>query len=196
MVPGLRNYLTVESHEGVFARHFAACSGQDLLNQLLYVDAKTFLPGLNLAYSDRLSMAASMEVRVPFLDNSIVEFLQHVPPQMKLRGFTGKRLLRTAMKGMLPAGVIHRRKAGFGLPVRAWLRNELREVVSDLLSHSRVSARGLFDPTVIEHIREENLRGSHDYTLQIWTLLTLEHWQQIYMDHDHALAPEELAVSR
>ena len=122
----------------MFLNLFKKMPREEYLNQMLYVDAKTFLPDLNLAYSDKLSMACSIEVRVPFLDNEIVEFLQRVPPRLKIHGYTQKYLLRMAMNHVLPKAILHRRKAAFGLPIRAWLRNELRVMLTDMLSEERV----------------------------------------------------------
>jgi len=91
------------------------------------------LPELNLAYCDKLSMAASVETRVPYLDNEIVDFMCTVPPELKIRGMTSKYLLREAVKDLVPAQIIRRRKAGFGAPIRTCLRRDLREMVDDLL---------------------------------------------------------------
>jgi asparagine synthase (glutamine-hydrolysing) len=149
---------------------------------MLYVDAKTFLPDLNLAYSDKLSMASSIEVRVPFLDNEVVEFLQRVPPTLKIKGYTQKYLLRKAMHGVLPKTVLERRKAAFGLPIRAWLRNELRDMLMDMLSEERLRRHGLFEPAAVSQMIRDNETGKRDYTLQLWGLLTLELWRQIFLE--------------
>jgi len=170
-----------------FRERFQECSGEEFVNQMLYVDTKTFLPDLNLTYSDKLSMACSIETRVPFLDDEVVGFLAKVPARLKIRFSTQKYLLRKAMNGILPAGVLSRRKAGFGLPVRSWLRNELREMVGDLLSYNQVRTRGLFNPEVVENMVQANASGNGDYTLQIWSLLTLELWQQTFLDQSQAL---------
>jgi asparagine synthase (glutamine-hydrolysing) len=165
-----------------FRQHFEACASEAFLNQMLYVDMRTFLPDLNLTYSDKLSMAASIEVRVPFLDNDIVDFLSRVPPGQKIRGTTQKYILRRAMRDRLPKGVLKRRKAGFGLPFRSWLRSELREMVADLLSPAQIRKRGLFAAPMVEQMIQANQSGASDYTLQIWSLLTLEIWQRTFVD--------------
>jgi asparagine synthase (glutamine-hydrolysing) len=177
-----------------FRERFQECSGEEFLNQMLYVDSKTFLPDLNLTYSDKLSMACSIEARVPFLDDEVVGFLAKVPARLKIRFSTQKYLLRKAMTGILPAGVLSRRKAGFGLPVRSWLRNELKEMVGDLLSRDQVRKRGVFDPEVVESMVQANASGSGDYTLQIWSLLTLELWQQTFLDQSQALELPRIPV--
>ena len=161
--------------------HFSAAASLDFVDQMLYVDQQTFLPDLNLAYTDKLSMAASVEARVPFLDHVVIDFMRQVPPKLKLHGYTQKYILKKAMADVLPKEVISRRKAGFALPVRSWLRNELREMVGDLLSEKRVRERGLFEPSAVMKMVRDNGK-SRDYTLQLWSLLTLELWQQTFID--------------
>jgi asparagine synthase (glutamine-hydrolysing) len=165
----------------IFREHFSAAASLDFVDQMLYVDQQTFLPDLNLAYTDKLSMAASIEARVPFLDNVVIDFMRQVPSELKLRGYTQKYLLKKALENVLPPKVIFRRKAGFGLPVRSWLRNELRQMVGDLLSERRVRERSLFQPAAVARMVAENGR-TRDYTLQLWSLLTLELWQQTFVD--------------
>lgn len=177
------NAATAEwSHRNTFANLFEKVADEDYVNQMLYVDAKTFLPDLNLAYSDKLSMACSIEVRVPFLDNEVVDFLQRVPANLKMKGFNQKYLLRKAMDGVLPKAVLRRRKAAFGLPIRGWLRNELREMMTDMLSEERVRRRGLFNPAAVTKMIRDNETGQRDYTLQLWGLLTLELWHQVFIE--------------
>jgi len=152
------------------------------LNKLLYVDCKTFLPDLNLAYSDKMSMACSIEARVPFLDNEVVGFLLRVPSHLKVKGLTQKYLLRKAFRDTLPASVLRRRKAGFGLPIRSWLQTELRDLVHDCLSEKRLRERGLLQASVVSRMIKENETGQQDHTLRVWALLTLELWQQAFLD--------------
>jgi len=178
----LQAEITGLSYKTTFLDHFESAAGQDLLNQMLYVDAKTFLPDHNLSYSDRLSMACSVEVRVPFLDNEILDFILRVPPSMKIKSFTQKYILRKAMQGTLPEPILMRRKAGFGLPVRSWLRNELREMVGDLLSQERVRRRGIFNPITVSRMIRDNNNGEVDYTAQLWSLLSLELWHEAFVD--------------
>jgi asparagine synthase (glutamine-hydrolysing) len=172
----------------VFAAHrrFAArVSGEHWLNQLLYIDLKTFLPCLNLTYTDKMSMAASTEVRVPLLDDELVALSGRIPPQLKLRRLTRKYILKRSMEQTLPKEVIWRPKAGFGAPLRSWLVGELKELVSDLLSPSAVKARGLFEPAEVQRLISANDSGHEDNALRLWALLTLEIWQQTYMDRVH-----------
>lgn len=192
LLPDMADAATSTAEEALL-RHFKDARGLDFINQMLYVDQQTFLPDLNLAYSDKLSMAASIEARVPFLDNEVVDFMRRVPPSLKLKGNTQKYILKKAMEGILPQQVIYRRKAGFGLPVRSWLRNELREMVGDLLSAERVAKRRIFRPESVTRMVQQNQSGERDYPLQIWSLLTLELWQQSFLDIHRPSASPVLA---
>jgi asparagine synthase (glutamine-hydrolysing) len=152
------------------------------LNQLLYVDAKTFLPCLNLTYTDKMSMAASTEVRVPLLDDEMVELAARIPPELKLRRFTRKYVFKRSQQSRLPKDVIWRPKAGFGAPVRSWLVGDLKPMVEDLLSPSAVAARGLFDPAEVQRLIRANDAGTEDNALRLWELVTLELWQRTFLD--------------
>jgi asparagine synthase (glutamine-hydrolysing) len=178
--PGLRTRT-----DEVFARHRDYASrvrGEHWLNQLLYLDLKTFLPCLNLAYTDKMSMAASTEVRVPLLDDELVALSGRIPPRLKLRGTTRKYVFKQSMRGVLPRDVIWRAKAGFGAPLRSWLVGELKPMVEDLLSPATLRRRGLFEPREVARILAANEAGTEDNALRIWSLLTLELWQQTYLD--------------
>jgi asparagine synthase (glutamine-hydrolysing) len=163
-------------------RHFARVRDAAPLNRLLYVDLKTFLPCLNLAYTDKTSMAATLEVRVPFLNVELVELAARMPVNLKLRGLKRKYILKRAAESLLPHDVVWRKKAGFGAPVRSWLRGALRPMVEDLLSEETVRRRGLFRPQEVRRIIDANLSGREDYNLQVFQLLTLELWQRTFMD--------------
>jgi asparagine synthase (glutamine-hydrolysing) len=166
--------------EGIFAN----VKDADALDQVLYADVKTFLPDLNLNVADKLSMAASIEVRVPFLDNEVLDFALQLPPHTKISGLTQKRILRRAMKNRLPDGVLRRRKAAFGLPVRSWMQNELRPMMEDLLSEETIRRRGLLNPVVVREMVRQTGNGERDFTIRLWALMTLELWQQAYTDGD------------
>ena len=163
-------------------RYFARASRAAPLNQLLYVDMKTFLPCLNLAYTDKTSMAATLEVRVPLLNREVVELAARMPPALKLRGLKRKYILKRAAESLLPREVVWRKKAGFGAPVRAWLRGPLRPLVDELLSEDAVARRGLFRPREVRRVVEENLSGREDYGLHVLQLLTLEMWHREFID--------------
>ena len=163
-------------------RYFARCRAAAPLNRLLYVDLKTFLPCLNLDYTDRTAMAANLEVRVPFLNVELVELAARMPPRLKLRGLKRKYILKRAAERLLPREVVWRKKAGFGAPVRAWLRGPLRPLVDELLSEETVRRRGLFRPAEVRRVVEANLSGREDYALHVLQLLTLELWHREFLD--------------
>lgn len=163
--------------------HFARVADADFLNQMLYVDSKTFMVSLNFNYNDKMSMASSVEVRVPFVDRELAEWTAaNVPPRLKLRNGTTKHILREAVRPWLPAEVLNQRKAGFFAPIDYWLANELRGMTDDLLSEQRVASRGLFNPAVVQRYIREHREARQDWSMQIWQLLTLELWMQAFLD--------------
>jgi asparagine synthase (glutamine-hydrolysing) len=159
-------------------RYFARAADAAPLNRLLYVDLKTFLPCLNLMTTDKTSMAANLEVRVPFLNREMIEMAARMPPRLKLRGLTRKYVLKRALERVLPRDVVWRKKAGFGAPIRSWLRGPLRPLVNDLLSEEIVQKRGLFRPSEVKRVIDANFSGREDYNLQVFQLLGLEIWFQ------------------
>jgi asparagine synthase (glutamine-hydrolysing) len=183
-----------ERTRGLLRRH----PGASPLWRRLYRDLKTFLPALNLTYTDKSGMATGLECRVPYLDVELVEFASGLPDRMKLRGLTGKYLLRKALRKRLPPQVLTRPKTGFGAPLRKWLNHDLREVVDDLVSKETVERRGLFRWGEVERVRRDVRRGASDHTYLLWSLLTLELWHRAFLDTatprpTKAAAPAELA---
>ena len=172
----------------------------DFLNQMLYLDTKIFMTSLNLNYNDKMSMASSVEVRVPFLDRELAEFAAwNIPPDLKLKGFlrpTTKHILRRAMQDVLPAEVLRQPKAGFAAPVDYWLANDLREMVDDLLSDTNIRKRGLFRPEVVRRFVDEHRSGAEDWSMQIWQFLTLENWMRIFLDAGAKQRTEEFGQAR
>jgi asparagine synthase (glutamine-hydrolysing) len=136
----------------------------DDLSRLLYLDMKTFLPCLNLTYTDKMSMAASVEVRVPLLDDELVTLAARIPSSLKLKAWRRKYIFKRSQEGALPQAVIWRRKAGFGAPVRAWLQGDLAPLVEDLLSKRTIDDRCLVDPSAVSAMRRANDSGSADYS--------------------------------
>lgn len=163
-------------------RYFARAEKAAPLNRLLYVDLKTFLPCLNLITTDKTSMAANLEVRVPFLNRHLIELAARMPPELKLQGFKRKYILKKAMEKLLPREVVWRKKAGFGAPIRSWLRGPLRPLVAELLSTEVIQKRGLFKPEEVNRLIDLNLSGRDDLNLQVFQLLTLEIWQRQFID--------------
>jgi asparagine synthase (glutamine-hydrolysing) len=168
---------------------------EDWLNQLLYLDLKTFLPCLNLAYTDKMSMAASTEVRVPLLDDELLALTGTIPPRLKLRRLTRKYILKRSFEPMLPHDVVWRPKAGFGAPIRAWLVGDLQPMLHDLLGPDAVRARGLFDPAEVARLIRANETGREDNALRLWALLTLELWYRTFVDGDSIAARSREAAT-
>jgi asparagine synthase (glutamine-hydrolysing) len=179
---GIEGRDPYERHRILFERVHHA----DFLNQMLYLDTKIFMTSLNLNYADKMSMASSVEVRVPFLDRGLAEFVaRSVSPRGKLHGTfrsTTKHILRKAVGDMLPAEVLQQPKAGFGAPVDYWLAHELRPMVDELLSESRLRDRGIFRPEAVRSLVQQHRSGVQDWSMQIWQLLTLEIWMEQFID--------------
>jgi asparagine synthase (glutamine-hydrolysing) len=158
----------------------------DFLHQMLYLDTKIFMPSLNLTYNDKMSMASSVEVRVPFLDRELAEFVAWgIPPGLKLKGHlrpTTKHIFRRAMRDVLPREVLQQPKAGFAAPVDYWLAHDLKEMTDDLLSPDRLRSRSLFRPAAISRYVSEHRSGRRDWSMQLWQFLTLELWMQTFLD--------------
>lgn len=165
---------------------FGRMSHADFLHQMLYLDTKIFMTSLNLTYNDKMSMASSVEVRVPFLDRELAEFVAwNVPPGQKLKGFlrpATKYILRRAMRDILPAEVLQQPKAGFAAPVDYWLAHDLRTMVDDLLSPAQLRKRGMFGPEAVQRFVHEHRTGRQDWSMQLWQFLTLELWMQAFVD--------------
>jgi asparagine synthase (glutamine-hydrolysing) len=182
----LRNQLESLDPSLRHRQRFEQVREADFLNQMLYLDTKIFMTSLNLTYNDKMSMASSVEVRVPFLDRELAEFVAwNVPPDLKLKGFfrpTTKHIFRKAMQDILPGEVLKQPKAGFAAPVDYWLANDLKEMVDHLLSESRVRERGLFRASAIRKLVEQQRSGAEDWSPQIWQFLTLELWMQAFLD--------------
>jgi asparagine synthase (glutamine-hydrolysing) len=172
---------------GVLDRHRAILSssaGRDPLTRMIHLDLKTFLPNLNLAYTDVASMATSVEVRVPLLDHRVVEYVMGLGPGLKIRGRTQKYVLKRLAERYLPRDVVYRKKTGFAGPVRGWVQNELRPMIGDLLSRDRLARRGVLDPDQVWRVIEDGWSGREDNALRIWAYLTFELWAETWLDGD------------
>ena len=151
------------------------------LDRLLYTDLKTYLVEL-LMKQDQMSMAASIESRVPFLDHHLVEFATALPPRMKLRGLTTKWILREAVKSILPAEILTRKKMGFPVPFSLWLRGAGSAIARDVLLDSRARQRGIMDPAAVTALVDAHASGASDGGDAIWSLMNLELWYRTFID--------------
>lgn len=159
-----------------------------LLNQLLVADLKTYLHEL-LMKQDQMSMAASIESRVPFLDHKLVEFASRLPERMKLRGWTTKYILRKAMKNRLPAEILNRKKMGFPVPVGAWLRGPFRHLLDEYVLGARALGRGIFRPEFVRRLVAGHLAGAN-HSERLWMLINFEIWQRRFLDGEDQQQPE------
>jgi asparagine synthase (glutamine-hydrolysing) len=178
--PELRAQLAPIDPYAAYHQALARVPGRPLLSQLLYADVKTYLQEL-LMKQDQMSMAASIESRVPFLDHPLTEWVAGLPQTMKLRGTTTKWILRQAMQGRLPPAVLGRRKMGFPVPVGPWLRGPWRGLLSEYVTGPRARARGYFEARTVERLVNEHIRGVN-HAERLWALLTFEIWARVFLD--------------
>jgi asparagine synthase (glutamine-hydrolysing) len=164
------------------ARAFAARAESDPVNARLEVDRALFLPGDLLPKVDRMSMAVSLEVRVPYLDEDLTDYVLALPGRHKVRATEGKSVLRRVARGLLPPEILRRPKQGFDVPIGAWLRGPLKGAMTDLLSEDTVRRRGLFRPEVVTRWVREHLEGQPGRAEPLWLLLALEGWMGRVLD--------------
>ncbi|MEP6741916.1 MAG: asparagine synthase (glutamine-hydrolyzing) [bacterium] len=177
----------------------AQTDARSLLDRLLYADIKTYLHEL-LMKQDQMSMAASVESRVPFLDHKLVEFTSRLPERLKLRGWTTKYVLRKAMKGVLPEKILTRPKMGFPVPIGKWFRGEYRSVIDEYVLSERAVSRGIFDETFVRSLVKRHEIGE-DNSERLWALVNFEMWQRQFFDGEaarqsQASLEEQALVSR
>jgi asparagine synthase (glutamine-hydrolysing) len=163
-------------------RHWQESAGAPPLARATHLDATTYLPDDILVKVDRASMAVALEVRAPFLARDVVELAFSLPDTYRMRRLSGKRLLRDAMRDLLPPQILTRPKKGFGMPVAAWLTGALRPLVHDLLGSAAVTNAGLFRPATVHRLLDEHDRRARDHRKPIWTLLVLELWRRAHLD--------------
>jgi asparagine synthase (glutamine-hydrolysing) len=160
-----------------------------LLDRLLYTDTKIYLHEL-LMKQDQMSMAASIESRVPFLDHKLVEFTAGLPERLKLRGRTTKYILRQSMRGILPEPILSRPKMGFPVPVGAWFRGAFRGVIDEYVLSERALGRGIFDSAFVHSLVSRHQAGGEDHSERLWALVNFEIWQRQFFDSETATRVE------
>lgn len=148
----------------------------DLLNKMLQLEMSTFLTDHNFNYTDKMGMAVGVEIRVPFLDNDLVDYSYTIPSSLKLKGDTTKYILKKVAERYLPHEVIYRSKAGFGAPVRKWITEDLNALIEDRLAHENLRKDGIFNPEMVWQLIEDNKNGKIDASYPIWSLLAIESW--------------------
>ncbi len=172
--PDLTGYVgqILDEHAAIYDDNALA----DEVNRMCLADSRMFLPGLNLAYTDRASMATSVEVRVPFVDPIVAQAAFSVPGSAKIRGRQGKVALKRAAESWLPKEIVHRPKASFSAPLRAWVQRDLREVIQDQLVRGELVTSGMIRRDALMQLISDDQAGREDRSKQIWQLLTLELW--------------------
>jgi asparagine synthase (glutamine-hydrolysing) len=164
------------------AAHFVRYAQLPWPSQMMRFDAETYLPEDVLTKVDRMSMAHSIESRVPLLDNAVIDFASALPAALKIKDGRRKHILKEVAASLLPPEIIGRRKQGFGVPLGAWFRGNLRELFSDTLLSAASLQRGYFEPTFVRRLVNEHLLGRRDHTLRLWQLVVFEKWHQQYVD--------------
>ncbi|SEP54782.1 asparagine synthase (glutamine-hydrolyzing) [Flavobacterium urocaniciphilum] len=155
------------------------------LNKMLFWELNTFLVSHNLNYTDKLSMATGVEVRVPYLDVELVNFSTNIPPEFKLKGKEAKYLLKKVAERYLPHDVIYRPKTGFGGPVREWILNDMDAIINDYLSKETITKRGIFNYEKVQQLIADNKKGTKDVSYPIWSLLAIESWMRQFVDKNN-----------
>jgi asparagine synthase (glutamine-hydrolysing) len=173
----------VDAWENNIVQHvLETAPSKEQLARKLYTDIKTTLVSEMLTKADRMTMAHGLEARVPFLDHHLVEWAFTIPGRHKIRTGSGKALVKTAMERHLPHHVLYRQKQGFNVPMKVWMRGELREFVRDTLTTARLSQRGFFRPEAVESMLADHFSGRRDSSNKIFALLMLELWHQLFVD--------------
>jgi asparagine synthase (glutamine-hydrolysing) len=160
---------------------FNKVAQENTLNRMLYVDSKTWLPDDLLVKADKMTMANSVELRVPFLDHRVLEFAAHLPENTKVRGFTTKYILKKAFEGRVPGKILNRPKTGFPVPYEKWLQEDLRGPVSDILRDRRTVERGYFDAAAVEGLLVDSAIRTAS-AAEIFSLVTMELWHRQFVD--------------
>lgn len=168
--------------EKVFLRTAQFPATGDATDNLLYLDSKTYLPGDILTKVDRMTMANSLEARVPLLDHKLIEFVLKIPARLKLKNLETKYIFRRAVRGLVPDAILDRPKQGFGVPIGEWINLQLRERISQDLNDSRTLTRGYFDQNYVRMLTDEHRRGRRDHSHSLWILWMLELWHRQYVD--------------
>jgi asparagine synthase (glutamine-hydrolysing) len=172
-----------------YEEKFGAVPGAALLNKMLFVDTRFYLPGDMLVKVDRMSMANSLEARVPMLDHELVELAATIPAGLKLKRWDKKHMLKRAGSRVVPMRILRRKKQGFNVPVNVWLAGELRELAMETLSERKVSDMGLFRPSYVRALMDDHMSKRKDNSFQLWGLVTFFIWYDLFVKRRGAPAP-------
>jgi asparagine synthase (glutamine-hydrolysing) len=178
-----RQQVAVENKEipDFYDQYFSECDSSDLLDKIMYFDLKMSLPEQLLMLTDKMTMAVSLEGRVPFLDYRVVEFAAKIPSELKLKGFKLRHIQKKIFENRFPDYVFQQKKKGFGAPVGTWIRNELREMTHDMLSEEHIRKQGVFNPAIIQKTLENHFQMKEDYTDNLLALIAFQIWYENYL---------------
>jgi asparagine synthase (glutamine-hydrolysing) len=179
--PEVSDALFLEPPERHFREVFHRSGAADPLGRLLHIDSAVFLPDDLMIKNDRMTMAHSLEARVPFTDPELTEFMSTVPPEMRFPGLRKKHLMRLALAGHLPRSVLQRKKVGLELPYSSWFTGELKGVLLDYCGPDRMEGTGLFRPEAAQNLVEEHLAMRRDHGRALWGLLNFMMWHELYI---------------
>lgn len=178
-----KNNLTTIDRGDYLLGAYSKSMTKDFVDATLFVDIMTYLPCDLLVKMDIASMANSLEVRSPFLDQDLMEFVWAMPSSLKLHGFTTKYILKKTLAEILPARILQRKKSGFGVPIGRWIREELRNFTYDALLGTKAVGRGYFNENIIRQLLDEHISGKIDHAQRLWSLLNLEVWHRVFIDN-------------
>ena len=178
-----------------FRNYAAQIHTGDAVDPLLYLDSRTYLPGDILTKVDRMSMAVSLEARVPLLDHKLIEFVTRIPAALKLKGLTTKHIFKQAVRGLIPDELLDRPKQGFGVPIPQWINSELRGRIRETLTEKQTQQRGYFDPGYVNLMLDEHEKHRRDHSAQLWSLFMFELWHRTFADGATVRRPTVAPVS-
>jgi asparagine synthase (glutamine-hydrolysing) len=176
---GVSSYEVVRPYLERVARERPA---SDFLARMTYLELQLRLPELLLMRVDKITMASSVETRVPFLDARLVEYAMGLPSGVKVRGTVGKHVLKSALEELLPRDLLYARKRGFGAPVREWFREDSNELLDAHVLNSRLRRRDLFDYGYVSRMADEHRRGARDWSFHLWALVNLGAWYERWIE--------------
>jgi asparagine synthase (glutamine-hydrolysing) len=179
---GAPECMTPEETFALHRRYFSAADSFSPLSRMLYVDMKTFLPCLNLENMDKTSMAHAVEMRVPFLHEPMADLAATIPDSLKIAGTKRKYILKRSFEGIVPEGILTRKKTGFSVPIRKWIRVDLRERIADRFRSHALIERGFLDRATVDRLLEENSAFRADHALKIWQIYLLDLWFSRFID--------------
>jgi asparagine synthase (glutamine-hydrolysing) len=191
LAPDVQESICGPDPETRLADHFARYAALPWPSQMMRFDTETYLPEDVLTKVDRMSMAHSIESRVPLLDNDVLQFAAALPAAIKIKNGRRKHVLKEVAATLLPREILDRKKQGFGVPLGVWFRGNLRELFADALMSTSALQRGYFEPSFVNRLVAEHLSGRRDHTLQLWQLVVFERWHREYVD-GRVAAPELL----